>query len=250
MLRDLSDTHFPKAKKIVLMKDNLNTHKPASLYEAFPAAEARKLVERFKWSSLHARTRQLAQHGRDPNSACCRANVSIVVSPIKQTLTEAVAAREDSRNKKHVKADWQFTTADARVKLKRLYPAMWTNRGTSLRGPRSSLYLNRGFTAMLWTCTGTGGHRSRAGADGETMQFLGSAERRFFVPAWLFPRHCAQPRSGLAEGHRAAAPREAALTAASAVPASCQAGCDGTHAPKFACLASTNRLTHQTVAPC
>ena len=49
MLRDLSDTHFPGAKKIVLMEDNLSTHKPASLYEAFPAAEARRLVERFEW---------------------------------------------------------------------------------------------------------------------------------------------------------------------------------------------------------
>ena len=49
VLRDLSDTHFPQAKKIVLMEDNLNTHKPASLYEAFPAAEARRLVERFEW---------------------------------------------------------------------------------------------------------------------------------------------------------------------------------------------------------
>ena len=50
ILKDLSDvTHFPAAKRIVLMEDNLNTHKPASLYEAFPAAEARRLVERFEW---------------------------------------------------------------------------------------------------------------------------------------------------------------------------------------------------------
>ena len=49
MLKDLSDIHFPAAKRIVLMEDNLNTHKPASLYEAFPAAEARRLVERFEW---------------------------------------------------------------------------------------------------------------------------------------------------------------------------------------------------------
>ena len=48
-LRDLSDVHFPDAAKIVLVQDNLNTHKPASLYEAFPAAEARRLVERFEW---------------------------------------------------------------------------------------------------------------------------------------------------------------------------------------------------------
>src|SRR5260370_30503189 len=49
VLKDLSDTRFPNAKKIVLVHDNLNTHKPASLYEAFPAAEARRLVERFEW---------------------------------------------------------------------------------------------------------------------------------------------------------------------------------------------------------
>ena len=49
LLKELSDTHFPEARKIVLVQDNLNTHKPASLYEAFPAAEARRLVERFEW---------------------------------------------------------------------------------------------------------------------------------------------------------------------------------------------------------
>jgi len=48
-LKDLADIHFLKAKKIVLVQDNLNTHKPASLYDAFPAAEARRLVERFEW---------------------------------------------------------------------------------------------------------------------------------------------------------------------------------------------------------
>src|SRR5438094_3384097 len=60
VLKELSDVHFPGAAKIVLVQDNLNTHKPASLYEAFPAAEARRLVERFEW---HAQTRQLARHG-------------------------------------------------------------------------------------------------------------------------------------------------------------------------------------------
>ena len=49
VLRDLSDVHFPKADKIVLVQDNLNTHKPAALHEAFPAPEARRLAERFKW---------------------------------------------------------------------------------------------------------------------------------------------------------------------------------------------------------
>ena len=122
MLRHLSDTHFPGAKKIVLMEDNLNTHKPASLYEAFPAAEARRLVARFEWHYT-------PKHGSWLNMA--ESELSVLAGqcldrriPDKQTLTEEVAAWEHARNKKHVKADWQFTTADARVKLKRLYPAM------------------------------------------------------------------------------------------------------------------------------
>jgi hypothetical protein len=49
VLKELSDTHFPKAEKIVLVQDNLNTHRQAALYEAFPAPNARRLVERFEW---------------------------------------------------------------------------------------------------------------------------------------------------------------------------------------------------------
>jgi hypothetical protein len=122
MLRDLSDTHFPGAKKIILMEDNLNTHKPASLYEAFPAAEARRLVERFEWhyTPKHGSWLNMAESELSVLSGQCLDRRI----PDKQTLTEEVAAWEASRNKKHVKADWQFTTADARVKLKRLYPAM------------------------------------------------------------------------------------------------------------------------------
>jgi hypothetical protein len=59
VLKDLSDVHFPGAKIIVLVQDNLNTHTPASLYEAFPAPEARRLVERFEWHYT-PKTRQLA----------------------------------------------------------------------------------------------------------------------------------------------------------------------------------------------
>jgi hypothetical protein len=122
MLRDLSDAHFPGAKKIVLMEDNLNTHKPASLYEAFPAAEARRLVERFEWhyTPKHGSWLNMAESELSVLSGQCLDRRI----PDKQTLTEEVAAWEQARNKKHVKTDWQFTTADARVKLKRLYPAM------------------------------------------------------------------------------------------------------------------------------
>ena len=64
MLRDLSDVHFPDAAKIALVQDNLNTHKPASLYEAFPAAEARRLVERFG----SARSQRASPKRRPPHA--------------------------------------------------------------------------------------------------------------------------------------------------------------------------------------
>ena len=125
VLKELSDTHFPKAKKIILVQDNLNTHKPASLYEAFPASEARRLVERFEWhyTPKHGSWLDMAESELSVLSRQCLdrriAN--------KQTLIEEVAAWQDSRNKHHAKADWQFTTADARVKLKRLYPTIWNS---------------------------------------------------------------------------------------------------------------------------
>jgi hypothetical protein len=122
ILKGLSDTHFPKAKKIVLVQDNLNTHKPASLYEAFPAPEARRLVERFEWhyTPKHGSWLDMAESELSVLSGQCLDRRI----PDKPTLVEEVAAWEASRNKKHVKADWHFTTADARVKLKRLYPAI------------------------------------------------------------------------------------------------------------------------------
>jgi hypothetical protein len=122
ILKAVADMNFPKAKKIVLVQDNLNTHKPASLYEAFPAAEARRLVERLEWhyTPKHGSWLDMAESELSVLSGQC---LDRRIAD-KQTLTEEVAAWEKSRNKKHVKADWQFTTADARVKLKRLYPAL------------------------------------------------------------------------------------------------------------------------------
>jgi len=119
-LRDLSDVHFPGAAKIVLVQDNLNTHKPASLYQAFPAVEARRLVERFEWhyTPKHGSWLDMAESELGVLSTQCLDRRI----PDKQTLTNEVAAWTTNRNKHHAKADWQFTTADARVKLKRLYP--------------------------------------------------------------------------------------------------------------------------------
>jgi len=122
VLKYLSDTRFPNVKKIRLVQDNLNTHKPASLYEAFPAPEARRLVERFEWhyTPKHGSWLDMAESELAVLSSQCL-DRRIADKPI---LIEEVAAWEENRNKHHAKADWQFTTADARVKLKRLYPAL------------------------------------------------------------------------------------------------------------------------------
>ena len=122
LLRDVSDRWYPNAAKIALVQDNLSTHKPASLYEAFPPAEARRLVERFEWHYT-------PKHGSWLNMA--ETELSVLSSQCldrriatQQRFTEEVAAWEAARNKHHAKADWQFTTADARTKLKRLYPSI------------------------------------------------------------------------------------------------------------------------------
>jgi hypothetical protein len=122
VLKELSDTHFPKAEKIVLVQDNLSTHKPASLYEAFPAPEARRLVERFEWhyTPKHGSWLNMAESELGTLASQCLDRRI----PDKETLIGEVAAWENRRNNNHTKADWQFTTADARVKLKRLYPAI------------------------------------------------------------------------------------------------------------------------------
>ena len=119
-LKDLSDTHFPDADKIVLVQDNLSTHTTASLYEAFPAAEARRLVERFEWhyTPKHGSWLDMAESELAVLSTQCLDRRI----PDKQTLIDEVAAWEQRRNTRHAKANWQFTTADARIKLARLYP--------------------------------------------------------------------------------------------------------------------------------
>jgi DDE superfamily endonuclease len=120
VLKELSDVHFLNAEKIVLVQDNLSTHTVASLYEAFPAAQARRLVERFEWHYT-------PKHGSWLDMA--EAELAVLSNQCldrrianKSTLIEQVAAWEQRRNRHHTKADWQFTTAAARVKLKRLYP--------------------------------------------------------------------------------------------------------------------------------
>lgn len=121
LLKEIADIHLWDATKIVLVQDNLNTHGPASLYEAFPAAEARRLVERFEWhyTPKHGSWLDLAESALGHLTKQCLDRRI----PDKQSLIKEIAAWEKNRNKNHTKANWQFTTEKARVKLKNLYPS-------------------------------------------------------------------------------------------------------------------------------
>jgi len=122
ILKDLSDTHFQRADKIVLVQDNLNTHSPASLYEAFAPDEARRLFERFEWhyTPKHGSWLDLAESELAVLSGQCLDRRI----PDRATLEREVAAWLKRRNTNNAKADWRFTTADARIKLKSLYPVL------------------------------------------------------------------------------------------------------------------------------
>ena len=120
MVQQLSDVWYPHAEKIVLVMDNLGTHKAAALYETYEPSEARRLVERLE---IH----YTPKHGSWLDMAATELSVLARQCldrriPDRETLVHEVAAWEEGRNGAMVKVDWQFTTADARIKLKRLYP--------------------------------------------------------------------------------------------------------------------------------
>lgn len=119
-LRYLSDETYPEVETIVLVTDNLNTHTPACLYERFEPAEARRLTQRFEWhyTPEHGSWLNMAEIELSILSRQC---TSRRISN-KETLIEEVSAWENDRNHVNVQIDWQFTAADARIKLKRLYP--------------------------------------------------------------------------------------------------------------------------------
>jgi transposase len=120
-IRALAETQYPKAEKIVLVMDNLNTHSLASLYEAFAPAEAWRLAQRFEvhYTPKHGSWLNMAEIELSVLSRqCLQRRIADLV-----TLTQEVQAWGKGRNAKQVVADWRFTTADARIKLKRLYPS-------------------------------------------------------------------------------------------------------------------------------
>jgi hypothetical protein len=146
VLKDLADVRFARAETIVLIQDNLNTHAAASLYEAFPAAEARRLVERFEWhyTPKHGSWLDLAESELGVLASQCLSRRI----PDKQTIIDEIAAWVRERNKTHAVAEWHFTTNDARIKLKSLYPSLLSNRATSTRNHWSAKH---GLRRFWWT---------------------------------------------------------------------------------------------------
>src|SRR3982751_2237257 len=122
VLRWLVEEVHPDAEKVVLVMDNLNTHKVASLYEAFPPERARRIAERLE---VH----HTPKHGSWLNMA--EIELSVLAGQCldrriesREELEREVAAREEERNERQVGVKWRFTTADARIKLRHLYPVL------------------------------------------------------------------------------------------------------------------------------
>lgn len=122
VLRWLAEDVYPEAEQIVLVMDNLNTHKLASLYEAFEPDQARRIAERFE---VHHTPR----HGSWLNVA--EIELSVLARQCldrriesQNELLKELEPWEVERNDRSVGVDWRFTTADARIKLRRLYPAI------------------------------------------------------------------------------------------------------------------------------
>jgi len=121
-VREVVDVHYPDAEQIVLVMDNLNTHTPASLYEAFPPAEAKRIADRL---DIH----YTPKHGSWLNMAEIELSALQRQCLDRRLATRAALAREvaawtAARNTSGTAVDWRFTTDDARIKLKRLYPAI------------------------------------------------------------------------------------------------------------------------------
>jgi hypothetical protein len=121
-IRELLDIQYPEAEKIILVLDNLNTHSEGSFYEAFEPAEARRLAEKLEihYTPKHGSWLNMAEIEIGVLSRQC---LSQYIESKEQMISE-VGAWQQQRNYAEATVDWQFTTADARVKLKKLYPVI------------------------------------------------------------------------------------------------------------------------------
>jgi len=121
VIQELVDVHYPDAEAIVLVLDNLNTHTPASLYEAFPPAEAKRLADKLEihYTPKHGSWLNMAEIELGVLAAQCLDRRL----PDRATLEGEVVAWEAARNAATKTIAWRFTTADARIKLRHLYPS-------------------------------------------------------------------------------------------------------------------------------
>jgi hypothetical protein len=120
-IKRLVDEHYPNAEKIVLVMDNLNIHSPASLYVAFEPREAKRLADKLEihYTPKHGSWLDMAEiELAILSSQCLDRRI-----PDRETLRTEVAAWEAYRNETATAVQWRFTTADARIKLKHLYPS-------------------------------------------------------------------------------------------------------------------------------
>ena len=122
VVRKLVDEDYPDKERIVLVMDNLNTHHPASLYQAFEPAEARRIAERLE---IH----YTPKHGSWLNMAEIELGVLARQCldrriPGQVVLEQETKAWQNQRNRDSIRVDWRFTTKDARIKLKSLYPSL------------------------------------------------------------------------------------------------------------------------------
>lgn len=120
-IKELVDIRYPQAERIVLVMDNLNTHAPASLYEAFEPAEARRLAEKLEihYTPKHGSWLNMAEIELSVLSRQCLDRRV----PDFESLQSEAHAWQDRRDAAGITIDWRFTTEDARIKLKRLYPS-------------------------------------------------------------------------------------------------------------------------------
>ena len=121
-MRQMVDEIYPDAEQLVLVMDNLNTHTKASLYEAFEPAEAKRIADKLEihYTPKHGSWLNMAEIEISVLSRQCLAER---MGNIKRLTREAVAWAEQ-RNAKEAKVNWRFTTIDARIKLKKLYPSI------------------------------------------------------------------------------------------------------------------------------
>jgi transposase len=121
-IRELVDLRYPEAERIVLVMDNLNTHTPASLYEAFEPKEAKRLADKLEihYTPKHGSWLNMAEIELSVLSRQCLERRV----PDYETLEAEVAAWQERRDGAGGKIDWRFRTEDARIKLKRLYPSL------------------------------------------------------------------------------------------------------------------------------